>query len=155
MKKHLFGYLTVALISAALGVAYGFNSGVENFYHLEMLPATLVTSSNYRNIAKGDDSEYSEWVRYDSETALDSYLWYEENGNDILSNLFLRDHVNSREKYVEMLIDHIKLAPAPLDLSGVLDDPEAKEHYIDTIVKRNEFLLSRGVPSSALTKVSN
>ncbi|MFT7561879.1 MAG: hypothetical protein ACI93R_003811 [Flavobacteriales bacterium] len=155
MKKHILGYSVIVFISAALGIGYGFNSGIENYYHLERLPATLVVSSNYRHVANGDSTAHLEWIRGDTETALDSYLWYEENGNRFLSNIFLEEYLDSREKYVNELIEYVKLTPAPRNLSEILHDDEARERYMDGVKKRNTFLLSRGVPLAALTKVAS
>jgi len=151
--KRLVSYLFISLLFFFLGSVYGFRSGMENYYHLNKLPTALIDSGFYKKIGVGDTETYKAWINDNVDLAFDSYQWYEAHGSRFFSNILLNDYVDSRESYLIRLIDFRKAVPASKNISSMLSE-ESRVFYLDSVKKRNSFLLSRGVPESQLTKLN-
>ena len=140
IKKYIIVFLAV-IASFAGGSMYGFQEGINNYRHLEILPVAVIGTVYHKQLEAGDVERAQGYYNMQVDQAVDGYFWYEESGNSLLSGIFLLEHLESRESYLARLIEFRKQVPAS-DIRKFLKG-ELKNNYISDIEKRKSLLSSK------------
>jgi hypothetical protein len=138
-------YLTnsvIAIFAFACGTIYGFREGINNYYNLNSLPEAVIGVAYFKQLENGDFKRAQGFYELKVDVALDSYIWYEENGNSLLSNIFLPELITGREESLKKLVEFRKNVPEN-DFSKFLEG-EVKEKYLSMASKRNALIVSKG-----------
>jgi hypothetical protein len=140
MRKRLVN-IFIAVVAFASGTIYGFREGMYNYYHLEVMPRAVIGAIYHKQLEQGDFERAQGYYDILVDEAMDSYIWYEENGNTVLSSIFLHEFINSREEYLAKLVEFRKRVLAT-DMSHFLE-VEAKTDYVSRAVKRKALMPSK------------
>ncbi|HAT41703.1 MAG TPA: hypothetical protein DCS87_08245 [Rheinheimera sp.] len=156
MKKKLYILLFIPLLLVAFsgGVYYGFNTGVENYYHLDKVLASNIDVLRAKDLKGGSDKELKHiyWeLEMSINEAIDSYNWYHDSGNHLFSKLFLSSHLEHLEKSIKNLASYRGSNPIEDDTESLLCKlPEAesdKERCLEMMEKRREIVKKYGQKS--------
>jgi hypothetical protein len=139
-KKYLVN-IFVAVSAFAGGAIYGFREGMNNYYHLDAMPEAAIGTIYYKQLGEGDFKKAQGYYDMQVDREIDGYIWYQENGNPVLSNIFLREHINGMEEYLAKLIKFRKQVPAA-DIGRFLEG-DAKTDYVSRAGKRDALLSSQ------------
>ena len=124
---------------------YGFREGINNYYNLEALPVAVIGTTYYKQLEAGDTERAKGFYNLQVDFAIDGYIWYDEHGNSWLSNIFLQEHLNSKEDYIQRLVNFRTKVPSG-DVRERLEG-EIKENYILKADKRNALLSHKAIKS--------
>lgn len=137
MKTYIIAFLLV--VSSFIGGSmYGFNQGVNNYYRIESIPTAVLHLSQYKNLENNKVSHVQNYQSLHIDMAIDNYLWYKNDGNHLLSNYYLAEHVSNIDDYIDTLISFRKVVPSD-DISNLLDGEDKKE-YLQKLKTRNDFI---------------
>lgn len=98
MKTKTYIFLSITLVFASFGggTYFGFNTGVRHYYHLENVLSSNIDVLMSHDLRGGNekDPEHIDWeYEMSINSALDSYIWYQESGNHIFAKIFLSGHL--------------------------------------------------------------
>jgi hypothetical protein len=141
MKVMYLINLVIAIFAFVCGTIYGFREGITNYYSLNSLTEAVIGVEYFKQLENGDFKRAQGFYELKVDWALDSYIWYEENGNSLLSNIFLPELITDREKCLKKLVEFRKSFPER-DISKLLDG-EVKEKYLSMASQRKSLLVSK------------
>ncbi|MBV1909328.1 MAG: hypothetical protein KUG78_08395 [Kangiellaceae bacterium] len=136
----------VALVSVfCIGVSYGFKHGAENRANLEsvVLGAVLTAQVNRLQSGTEDDVRNVEGLmNFYIDFGIDGFNWYQTDGNQFLSNMFLEEHVNLIEKSIITISKFRTENPdkSNPELVANLYEAEEKKLYLETLEARKQTI---------------
>lgn len=142
--KIVSSYLLVLSIGLVAGTGYGFKQGMENFYALESVLVGYMSTgqaSRLHNPTNENIDLVQDYFDFLIDNGLASYIRYEEQGNHILSNIFLKEHLGYINKSLTGMSDYRKSHPMK-NLQDVFDNPEDKEEYLVLFEKQSALINS-------------
>ncbi len=136
MKTTLIATLIVA--SFIGGTFFGFWQGINNYYRLESLPLAVLDTGMYKQIDKGKLEHVKSHYQFNIGQAIDNYIWYEENSMPVLPSVFLKEHLEEKEDYINRLVTFRRENPDE-DIRHLLEG-EDREFYVNNLNKRSAFI---------------
>ena len=146
-------FVVVAIISFAGGSLWGFSRGAEDFGNLTLIPNAALATSLYSELEEKDAVRNQWWAEVQVDIAVDGYMEYSEDGNELYSRIFFPELLESKESYMDKLIEFRKQKPPSLQslkslpgmLKSELISPQYFEEASDVLTRRAGFYVSRGV----------
>ena len=137
------------LIAASFvgGLFLGFWEGINQYYRLESLPSAVIDTGMYRQLSEGKLENPKSFYQLKIDQAIDNYIWLENNSILILPFVFLKEHIEDKEDYIDRLVVFRRQFPND-DISHLLEG-EAKDIYVSSLAKRNEFISTHRVEEAA------
>lgn len=153
MKKyfHLAVSLVLIILAFGGGTYYGFNKGVENYFHLENVLRSNIDVLRAKDLRKGDDKSLKH-IYWHFEIAIndgiDSYNWYQNSGDHLFSSILLSSHVKHLDKSIRNVTSYRSQHPIDeemfLSLCQLPKSDEDKEYCMQQIMRRKETVKEYG-----------
>lgn len=118
-----------------------------------MPPNAVIGTIYYKQLEEGKSDLAQGWFDINVDVALDSYMWFDEHGNWILSRIFIPELLETREEDINRLVEFRMQVP-PKQFSDQFYENSIKAGFLgkksageirSIIDKRNSFLVSKGV----------
>lgn len=153
-KTYIFISITLALAAFGGGAYFGFNTGVQHYDHLENVLSSNIDVLRSNDLRGGSEKELKHiYWEYEMSinSAIDSYIWYQESGNHAFAKIFLSGHLKHLEKTIANIAKYRKAYPVQDDTENLLCNlPESnseKEACTNMLKKRQDLINSYGSKS--------
>ena len=147
IKTYIFLSITLVFASFCGGTYFGFNTGVLHYHHLENVLSSNIDVLRSHDLRGGSEKELKH-IYWEYETsinsALDSYIWYQEFGNHSFAKIFLSGHLKHLDKSITHIANYRKAYPIQDDteilLCDLLDSSSEQEGCKNMLEKRQELI---------------
>lgn len=147
--KLAFGIVILTVVFS-LGVGFGFKQGSRNALSLEGVALGNILTAQAKRLHSGTDEDIKNiesLMTFYIDFGIDSFNWYETNGNHFLSELFMEGHTDLLEKGIRELSKYRIENPNTDDQNLVADlfDDEEKKLFLEKIEARKKTVSLYGV----------
>ena len=147
--KLAFGVALLAVVFL-LGVGFGFKQGARNSLSLEGVALGHILTAQVKRLHSGTEKDIKDiesLMTFYIDFGIDSFNWYETNGNHFLSELFLEGHTDFLDKSIKGLSKFRLENPNTEDQNLIADlfDGEEKKLFLEKIEARKKTVSLYGV----------
>jgi len=142
MTKSIVIPLVVGILSFCAGILYGFDSGIKNYAALESILTGHISTGYAKKLTSPNEDNIDAtkgYLEFQIDNGLDSYIWYKESGNKLLSKISLSEHLEQYEVSVIQLAKYRANNPET-DISKFLEKESAIKSYKETLHKRKSLI---------------
>ena len=153
MKKYLYVAANLSLVFFAFcgGMYYGFNEGVDNYYHLEKLLSSNIDVLRAKDLKSGEEEglKHVYWhFEMSISEGIDAYNWYQKSGNHLFAGVFLPDHLKHLNKSITNIAAYRRDNPVEEDtdllLCQLLESEQDKEYCLERLEERKQTIIKYG-----------
>jgi hypothetical protein len=152
----------IATAGFCAGTLYGFNEGVRNLSMLEQVAQGALARHQLAAIQGGQIDSVKHLFELNIDTGVHRYAMFQQQGNELLSEVFFPEYLVELENYVDLMAEYRKDHPMVYNSDWAKpfeDDAEAtrlwrEQQYLESqkmLSQIQAVLRDHGVPESALT----